>query len=78
MEEAYGEDLKFYQLYTDYSWGRTQQASMKQFMTDVARWEQVKPVATPHGTTNYSTYLSEAQNSGVDVLILNLSRFPSP
>ncbi|SEK47336.1 ABC transporter substrate-binding protein [Haloferax larsenii] len=71
VKEAYGSDLKFYQLYADYSWGQTQQASMEQFMTEVAGWEQVKSVATPLGTTDYSTYLSEAQNSGADVLILN-------
>ncbi|WP_154326041.1 MULTISPECIES: substrate-binding protein [Haloferax] len=71
VKEAYGEGLKFYQLYADYSWGQTQQASMNQFMTDVAGWEQVESVATPLGTTDYSTYLSEAQSSGADVLILN-------
>ncbi len=40
-------------------------------MTDVAGWEQVESVATPLGTTDYSTYLSGAQSSGADVLILN-------
>ncbi|WP_411968154.1 ABC transporter substrate-binding protein [Haloferax sp. YSSS75] len=71
VKDAYGEGLSFYQLYADYSWGQTQQASMNQFMTDVAGWEQVESVATPLGTTDYSTYLSEAQSSGADVLILN-------
>ncbi|WP_410765280.1 substrate-binding protein [Haloferax sp. DFSO60] len=71
VRDAYGEGLSFYQLYADYSWGQTQQASMNQFMTDVAGWEEVESVATPLGTTDYSTYLSEAQNSGADVLILN-------
>nr|WP_049917181.1 substrate-binding protein [Halogeometricum pallidum] len=71
VKEAYGEGLKFYQLYADYSWGQTQQASMKKFMTEVAGWEQVKSVATPLGTSDYQSYLSEAANSGADVLILN-------
>ncbi len=71
VKEAYGSDLKFYQLYADYSWGQTQQASMKQFMTEVAGWQQVKSVATPLGTKDYASYLSEAANSGADVLILN-------
>ena len=71
VKEEYGEDLSFYQLYADYSWGQTQQASMEQFMTDVANWEQIDSVPTPLGTTDYSSYLSEAANSGADVLILN-------
>ncbi|MDS0298212.1 substrate-binding protein [Halogeometricum sp. S1BR25-6] len=71
VRDAYGEDLQFYQLYADYSWGQTQQASMEQFMTDVAGWEQVESVATPLGTSDYQSYLSEAANSGADVLILN-------
>ncbi|MDY6776284.1 MAG: substrate-binding protein [Halobacteria archaeon] len=71
LKEEYGEGLKFYQLYADYSWGQTQQASMKQFLTDVAGWEQVDSVATPLGTSDFSNYLSDAANSGADVLILN-------
>jgi ABC-type branched-subunit amino acid transport system substrate-binding protein len=71
VQEAYGSDLSFYQLYADYNWGQTQQDSMNQFMTDVAGWEQVESVATPLGTKDYSSYLSEAANSGADVLILN-------
>jgi ABC-type branched-subunit amino acid transport system substrate-binding protein len=71
VRDEYGEGLKFYQLYADYSWGQTQQASMEQFMTEVAGWEQVDSVATPLGTSDYQSYLSEAANSGADVLILN-------
>jgi len=71
VQEAYGEDRQFYQLYADYSWGQTQQASMNKFMTEVAGWEQVESVATPLGTKDYASYLSEAQNSEADVLILN-------
>jgi len=71
VRDEYGEDLQFYQLYADYSWGQTQQASMNQFLTDVAGWEQVESVATPLGTSDYSSYLSQASNSGADVLVLN-------
>ena len=71
VKEAYGEGLKFYQLYADYSWGQTQQESMNKFLTEIAGWEQVKSVPTPLGTKDYSSYLSEAQNSGADVLVLN-------
>jgi ABC-type branched-subunit amino acid transport system substrate-binding protein len=71
VRDEYGEDLEFYQLYADYSWGQTQQASMNQFFTDVANWTEVDSVATPLGTSDYQSYLSEAANSGADVLVLN-------
>ncbi len=71
LKEEYGGDNTFYQLYADYSWGQTQQASMKKFLTEQAGWTQKKSVATPLGTKDYSSYLSEAANSGADVLILN-------
>ena len=71
VKEEYGEGLSFYQLYADYSWGQTQQESMNQFLTDEANWEQVESVPTPLGTTDYSSFLSEAGNSDADVLVLN-------
>src|SRR6056297_2513044 len=52
VTEEYGDDLKFYQLYADYSWGKTQQASMKKFFEE-AGWSQVDSVATPLGTKDY-------------------------
>ena len=71
LREEYGGDLQFYQLYADYSWGQTVQESMNQFLTETAGWEQVDSVATPLGTSDYSSYLSEAANSGADVLLLD-------
>ena len=70
VTEEYGDDLDFYQLYADYSWGQTQQESMNQFFTD-AGWSQVDSVATPLDTSDFSSYLSEAQASGADALFLN-------
>ena len=70
VTEEYGEDLEFYQLYADYTWGQTQQASMKQFFEE-AGWSEVDSVPTPLSTTDYSTFLSEAVDSGADVLFLN-------
>jgi ABC-type branched-subunit amino acid transport system substrate-binding protein len=70
VTEEYGDDLSFYQLYADYSWGQTQQASMKQFFEE-AGWSQVDSVATPLDTSDFSSYLSEAQNSGADAIFLN-------
>jgi ABC-type branched-subunit amino acid transport system substrate-binding protein len=70
LTDEYGEDLSFYQLYADYSWGKTVEESMRQFMTE-AGWEEVDSVATPLDTSDFSTYLSEAQSSEADVLFLN-------
>jgi len=71
LREEYGEDLQFYQLYADYSWGQTVQESMNQFLTETAGWSEVDSVATPLGTSDYSSYLSEAANSEADVLLLD-------
>jgi len=70
LEEEYGSDNTFYQLYADYSWGQTQQASMKKFLGEIG-WEQEASVATPLGTSDFQSYLSEAADSGADVLVLN-------
>ncbi|MFC5970193.1 substrate-binding protein [Halomarina salina] len=71
VRDEYGEGLKFYQLYADYSWGQTQQESMNKFLPEIANWEQVDSVPTPLGTDDYSSFLSEAASSDADVLILN-------
>ena len=70
LEEEYGSDNTFYQLYADYSWGQTQQASMKKFLGEIG-WDQEASVATPLGTSDFQSYLSEAADSGADVLVLN-------
>ncbi|MFC6724087.1 substrate-binding protein [Halobium palmae] len=71
VKEEYGEGLEFYQLYADYSWGQTQQESMNKFLSEDAGWSQVESVPTPLGTSDYSSFLSEAANSGADVIVLN-------
>jgi ABC-type branched-subunit amino acid transport system substrate-binding protein len=70
LAEEYGENLNFYQLYADYTWGQTQQASMKKFFTEVGGWTQLDSVPTPLGTSDYSSYLSDVPND-TDVLVLN-------
>ena len=69
LQEEYGDGLNFYQLYADYTWGETTQASMKQFLEE-AGWNQVDSVATPLGTSDYQSYLSDVPRDEVDVLIL--------
>ncbi|WP_327051740.1 substrate-binding protein [Halomicrococcus gelatinilyticus] len=70
VSEEYGKNKNFYQLYADYTWGQTQQASMNKFFKEQG-WSQVASVATPLGTKDYSSYLSKAANSNADVLFLN-------
>ena len=70
VTEEYGQNLNFYQLYADYSWGQTQQASMKRFFTE-AGWTQMNSVATPLGTKDFSSYLSNVPRDRTDVLFLN-------
>jgi len=69
LQDEYGEGLQFYQLYADYTWGQTVQESMNQFLTDVAGWEQIDSVATPLGTSDYSSFLSNVP-SDADALVL--------
>ncbi|PSP40869.1 branched-chain amino acid ABC transporter substrate-binding protein, partial [Halobacteriales archaeon QH_6_64_20] len=70
VTEEYGDDLNFYQLYADYTWGQSVQSSMKQFF-EKAGWTEVGNTATPLGTSDFSSYLSEAQSSDADVLFLD-------
>ena len=70
LREEYGTGLQFYQLYADYTWGQTQQASMEQFFTEVADWEQIDSVPTSLGTSDYSSFLSDVPGE-TDVLVLN-------
>lgn len=70
VTDDYGDDLEFYQLYADYSWGQTQQASMKSAFEDEG-WSQIDSVPTPLGTKDYTAYLEDARESGAGVLFLN-------
>ncbi len=68
--DDFGEGLDFYQLYADYTWGQTQEDSMRQFF-EAEGWNEIDSVATPLGSDDYSTFLNQARDSGADVLILN-------
>ncbi|WP_197739301.1 substrate-binding protein [Halosegnis rubeus] len=71
LQEEYGSDNTFYQLYADYTWGESVQASMRRTLTETAGWTEADSVATPLGEDDYSSFLSEAANSGADVLLLD-------
>ena len=70
LAEAYGKDRKAYHLTADYTWGWTQEESMKK-ATEAQGWSTVNAVRTPLGAGDFSQYLTPVLNSGADVLILN-------
>jgi branched-chain amino acid transport system substrate-binding protein len=66
----YGADRRAYHLTADYTWGWTQEESMKA-ATEALGWQTVEAVRTPLGAADFSQYLTPVLNSGADVLILN-------
>ena len=70
LAKEYGKDRRAYHLTADYTWGWTQEESMKQF-TEKQGWHTVKAVRTPLGAGDFSQYITPVLNSGADVLILN-------
>ncbi|MFC4549439.1 MULTISPECIES: substrate-binding protein [Halorussus] len=70
VTNEYGQNNNFYQLYADYTWGQTVQESMKRFFTE-AGWSQINSVATPLGTKDFSSYLSQVPRQRTDVLFLD-------
>ena len=65
-----GKDRKAYHLTADYTWGWTQEESMKA-STEALGWKTVAAVRTPLGAGDFSQYITPVLNSGADVLILN-------
>jgi branched-chain amino acid transport system substrate-binding protein len=70
LGKEYGKDRKAYHLTADYTWGWTQEESIKN-ATEGLGWKTVAAVRTPLGSADYSQYLTPVLNSGADVLILN-------
>ena len=70
LAAEYGADRRAYHLTADYTWGWTQEESMKN-ATEALGWETVQAVRTPLGAGDFSQYLTPVLNSGADVLILN-------
>ena len=70
LAEEYGKDRKAYHLTADYTWGWTQEESIKN-ATEKLGWETVTAVRTPLGAGDFSQYITPVLNSGADVLILN-------
>ena len=70
LGEAYGKDRVAYHLTADYTWGWTQEESMKN-ATEALGWKTAATVRTPLGAGDFSQYITPVLNSGADVLILN-------
>lgn len=70
LAAEYGKDRKAYHLTADYTWGWTQEESIKD-ATEKQGWTTVKTVRTPLGAGDFSQYITPVINSGADVLILN-------
>ena len=70
LQAEFGKDRHAYHLTADYTWGWTQEESIKN-ATEKLGWKTVKAVRTPLGAGDFSQYLTPVLNSGADVLILN-------
>lgn len=70
LKKEMGTDRNAYHLTADYTWGWTQEQSIKE-TTEGLGWKTVKAVKTPVGAGDFSQYITPILNSGADVLILN-------
>jgi len=70
LAAEYGKDRVAYHLTADYTWGWTQEESIKG-ATEAQGWKTVATVRTPLGAGDFSQYITPVLNSGADVLILN-------
>ena len=70
LEANFGKDRRAYHLTADYTWGWSQENSIKTY-TEGLGWETAETVLTPLATTDFSSYIAPVANSGADVLVLN-------
>jgi ABC-type branched-subunit amino acid transport system substrate-binding protein len=68
--QEFGKERQAYHLTADYTWGWTQEESIKN-ATEKLGWKTTKAVRTPLGAGDFSQYLTPVLNSGADILILN-------
>jgi ABC-type branched-subunit amino acid transport system substrate-binding protein len=70
LKKEMGTDRNAYHLTSDYTWGWTQEESIKD-TTEGLGWKTTKTVRTPVGAGDFSQYITPILNSGADTLILN-------
>jgi len=69
LKKEFGTDRKAYHLTADYSWGWSQEGSIKKY-TEGMGWDTAAAVRTPLGAGDFSQYITPVLNSGADVLVL--------
>ncbi len=70
LKNAFGTERKAYHLTADYTWGWSQEGSIKKY-TENMGWDTAAAVRTPLGAGDFSQYITPVLNSGADVLVLN-------
>jgi len=70
LQNAFGTDRTAYHLTADYTWGWSQEGSIKKYTEDLG-WQTSAAVRTPLGAGDFSQYITPVLNSGADVLVLN-------
>ncbi len=70
LQNAFGSDRTAYHLTADYTWGWSQEGSIKKY-TEQLGWKTASAVRTPLGAGDFSQYITPVLNSGADVLVLN-------
>ena len=70
LKNAFGSDRTAYHLTADYTWGWSQEGSIKKY-TEALGWKTTAAVRTPLGAGDFSQYITPVLNSGADVLVLN-------
>ena len=70
LSKMYGNDRKAYHLTADYTWGWTQEESIKA-ATEALGWETINAVKTPLAATDFSSYITPVLQTDADVLVLN-------
>jgi ABC-type branched-subunit amino acid transport system substrate-binding protein len=70
LKNAYGTDRVAYHLTADYTWGYSQEGSIRKY-TEAMGWKTIQAVKTPVGAGDFSQYITPVLSSGADVLVLN-------
>lgn len=70
LKNQFGTDRVAYHLTADYTWGWSQEGSIKKY-TEQLGWKTSAAVRTPLGAGDFSQYITPVLNSGADVLVLN-------
>lgn len=70
LKNNFGSDRVAYHLTADYTWGWSQEGSIKKY-TEKLGWKTASAVRTPLGAGDFSQYITPVLNSGADVLVLN-------